>query len=214
MRRAALLLALLVAIGPARAEEVEVIAAIQRTGAAQFDPTLPTVFLETWLRHALPKGAVATWETNDCGEQAGDAALDAGRDFPTCVGVSIDAPSRARWLYLLFDPEDKAFIVGAMGSPEAAGDVYFEELGLVPAMLDQRLVLAPLRCPGGAEPVIESAFAGSVETCRKDGQAHGPYRSWFQTGLYLMERGENADGARTGRWITCDRFESCREARY
>lgn len=132
------------------------IAAVRMTGAARFDSSLPTAFLDVWLRHALPKGAQVTWEINDCGEPTGEPALDAGRAFPTCVGAHIDVPSRARGVELLFEPETKAFVIGAMTSPEAFGEVYFEELGLLPAMLDQPLALRPLACPDGSEPVIEA----------------------------------------------------------
>lgn len=42
----------------------------------------------------------------------------------------------------------------------------------------------------------------------------GPYRSWFNTGLYLMERGDYAGGVKFGRWVECDRFERCVVASY
>ncbi|MEX2649593.1 MAG: hypothetical protein WD673_11325 [Alphaproteobacteria bacterium] len=215
MKRGLALLAVFVLASVAGAEESDpMIAAIQKTGAAQFDPSLPTVFLEVWLRHTLPRGAEVTWETNDCGEQTGDPVLDAGREFPTCVGAHIDVPSRARGLELLFEPGTKAFILGAMTSPEALGDVYFEELGLLPAMLDQPLALRPLACLDGSEPVVETEFAGSFESCRKDSAPDGAYRSWFNTGLYLKERGDYAAGAKVGRWVECDRFERCQVVSY
>jgi len=125
------------------------------------------VTLERWIAGALPRGARVAWEINDCDEQNGDPALDAGRDFPTCVGITIDVPSRARTIALLLDPEGPAFVIGALISAEAHGTMYFDELGLLPAMLDQPLALRPLDCAEGATPVVETAYAGSTERCAR-----------------------------------------------
>lgn len=212
---AGLALAFTLGSGVAKADETDPrIEALRHTPAALLDPALPPILFGEWLPRELPKGAAIQWETNDCGEQTGDPALDAGRDFPTCVGVHIDVPSRARMLYLLFDPEGPAFVLGALMSPEAYGDVYFEELGLLSAMLDQALALVPLDCPEGATLVVEPSYAGSFESCRRGEVPDGPYRSWFNTGLYLMDRGTFAAGAKTGRWTECDRFERCATVEY
>ncbi len=45
-------------------------------------------------------------------------------------------------------------------------------------------------------------------------QIASPYRSWFSTGIYLMGRGEYKDGAITGDWIECSRFETCVHKNY
>jgi hypothetical protein len=197
----------------ARAED-PAIEALRGLGAARFDPSLPTLTLERWVAGALPKGATVAWEVNDCGEQTGDPALDAGRDFPTCVGATIDVPSRARTIALLFDPASPAFVIGALISAEAHGDMYFDELGLLPAMLEQPLALRPLDCGEGAAPVVEMAYAGATERCERAGVPDGPFRAWFSTGLYLMERGTYANGAKTGPWLECDRFERCTRRDY
>lgn len=208
MKAVALAACILALACGARADD-PLVAKVRRTGAAVFDSTLPTVFTDAWLAGALPQGATIAWETNDCGEQTGDPALDAGRTFPTCVAALIDVPSRARRITLLFEPETPAFVLGVLTSPEAHGDMYFEELGLVPAMLGQVLALRPIMCPEGTEPRTETAYAGSTESCARGAVADGPFRSWFSTGLYLMEAGAYAGGAKSGRWIECDRFERC-----
>ncbi len=48
-----------------------------------FDRNLPKVTLAAFLR-SVAEGPIE-WETNDCGEQTGNPAVDRGREFPICV---------------------------------------------------------------------------------------------------------------------------------
>jgi hypothetical protein len=58
--------------------------------AQDIDPTLPRNSFDDWLRALVGPAARVTWETNDCGEQTGNPALDRGRDFPVCAEVRAD----------------------------------------------------------------------------------------------------------------------------
>lgn len=58
------------------------IARAQGVSASELSPALPRVPLGEWLRGLF---GAALWSIDDCGEQAGNPALDAGRDFPRCV---------------------------------------------------------------------------------------------------------------------------------
>lgn len=79
---------------PLRAEldDLEAEERVKKLLVSSLDPALPREPLATWVaRVAGPKGKVF-WEVNDCGEQSGDAAADANRDFPACVQASLFVP--------------------------------------------------------------------------------------------------------------------------
>lgn len=57
--------------------------------ASSLDTSLPNVTLENFLNYES-EGADIHWEVNDCGEQTGNPATDAGRDFPMCVEADFD----------------------------------------------------------------------------------------------------------------------------
>jgi hypothetical protein len=54
------------------------------------DPALPRLSFDEWLRQIIGSDAPVTWESNDCGEQTGNPAVDRGRDFPVCVEARVD----------------------------------------------------------------------------------------------------------------------------
>jgi len=83
-------------------------------------------------------------------------------------------------------------------------------LAELPRLLTTPMRLRPLACPGGTASKLKVNNAGLREWCEDaEGRRQGPYRSWFSTGLYLMERGQYRNGAKTGEWIECSRFEIC-----
>lgn len=202
------------ATGPASAEDDALIAAVRGTPAGAYAPGLAPAPLGDWLRRELPKGAVLLWETNDCGEQTGEPELDAGREFPTCVGLRIELPSRDRVVDLLFAVDPPAFVIGTLDSPSAVAPRRIDSLADLPAAVNRPLVLLGLACPDGTQGSVATEYAGAVETCRREGTLDGPYRSWFRTGLYLTEKGTWREGVRVGPWIVCDHFERCERVTY
>lgn len=202
--------------GLALAQETEAaVARLMGMPASALDPSLPAEPFEAWFRSVLPRGAALAYELNDCGEQAGNPEMDRGRRFPACLAIDANIVSRNRALQLLFDWESLNFRGGVLSSPELEGVLDFRALADLPARLRKPLRPFPIRCPAGTALKLREKHAGVLEWC-EDGQGRkqGPYRSWFHTGLYLMEKGTYKDGNKTGAWTECDRFERCAPQTY
>ena len=216
-RRRFLLLSLLLLLpGLAHAQETE--AAVKRlmeTPTSELDPTLPPESFKPWLRAVLPRGTALAFELNDCGEQAGDAETNQGRQRPACLAINADIISRNRALQLLFDRESLDFRGGTIFSPKLEGVLDVGALADLPARLKRPMRPFPIECPPGTGLRIKQQHAGVYEWC-DDAQdrKQGPYRSWFNTGLYLMEKGAYKDGSKVGQWIECNRFERCASKAY
>lgn len=178
--------------------------------ASEIDPALPPQSLETWLESLIPEGARRLYEINDCGEQTGDPALDRGRALPACLGMEVDLVSRERRLELSFDSESLSLRAGAILSPDLETPRNVAALSDLPALLVEPIRPKPLECPPATARHRKEEHAGSVEWCEEvGGRKQGPYRSWYSTGVYLMEKGEYRDGSKAGEWTECSRFERC-----
>lgn len=66
---------------------------VKTTLASSLDTALPRISLKRFLENA-GQGVPIQWEVNDCGEQTGEPATDAGRDFPLCVEADIKLQDR------------------------------------------------------------------------------------------------------------------------
>jgi hypothetical protein len=66
------------------------IASAKAAVVQRLDKTLPAEAFEAWLARIAGAGRGAVkWGITDCGEQTGNPALDAGRDFPMCVEADV-----------------------------------------------------------------------------------------------------------------------------
>lgn len=171
--------------------------------ASTFDPSLPAKTLERWLEDLLPKVSGFIVAFGDC--QARD-----NQSAATCLFVEADIISRNRRLRLAFDRQSFAFRGGSVFSTELEGPLVVGSLTKLPASLKRAMRPWPLNCPPGTTLKLREEHAGLFEWCANaEGKRQGPYRSWFHTGLYLMEKGGYEDDVKTGDWVTCNRFEAC-----
>ncbi len=183
--------------------------------ASDLDPALPDLPFEDWLLGLLPPGTTLVYENSDCGEQTGDPSIGTGRDIPRCLSVYANVASRAREMELLFDKDGAIYRGGAVFAAELEGTIHVEHLPELHKALRKPLRPYPLVCPSGTTLKLKEEYAGLYEWC-EDGQGRkqGPYRSWFSTGIYLMQVGAYKDDARFGAWIECSRFERCKSRNY
>ena len=63
---------------------------------SRLDSLLPRTPFLTWFKSVVGNSAKLEWEINDCGEQTGDATLDADRDFPSCIEVTATLPDQRK----------------------------------------------------------------------------------------------------------------------
>ncbi len=183
--------------------------------SSHLDPALPELPFEDWLLSLLPPGTTLVYEDSDCGEQTGDPSIDADRDIPKCLSVYTNVVSRAREMELLFDEDGAIYRGGAVFAAELEGIIRVARLSELERALKKPLRPYPLVCPSGTTLKLREEYAGVYEWC-EDGQGkkQGPYRSWFSTGIYLMQMGAYKDDARFGPWIECNRFERCESKDY
>ena len=107
------------------------------------EKTLPRVTFEAWVQGVVGARAALTWETNDCGEQTGNPALDKGRDFPICVEVQAAlAGDRQLSLALMVGSIRRGLTVGplmfrqgSISGPKGAELISIEKLADVPGLL-------------------------------------------------------------------------------
>jgi len=172
------------------------VAWLQATRVGDLDAALGSELFDAWLATIVPTTSVLTWTRSEGG-----------------VTVEIDVPSRARHLSLAFLDDPPRWRRGTMTSPRApAADV--ARLRDAPTLLRAPLALRPLACPPGTAVRTRPSDAGLFEWCEGRDGRDGPARSWFSTGIYLMEAGNHRLGHKTGRWIECDRFERCASRDY
>lgn len=194
--------------------ETQVRRLMERT-AAELHPSLPPEPLADWLRRVAPRSTVMRWELSDCGEQTGDPARDANRSLPACVGIHLKVAARDREAYLQFFADDGAFRSASLWSSSGELEREVDPPSELANLLRAPIALTPLTCPEGTTLRERPENAGLFEWCEdSDGRKQGPARSWFSTGVYLMERGAWRGDARTGAWIECDRFERCAHRNY
>lgn len=91
--------------------EPAAIARAQNVLVSDLSAGQPRVSLMDWL---LGLVGAATWSIDDCGEQTGNPALDAGRDFPVCITAQAMLPDgRAVLVSVLVGTQQK----GVTGEP-------------------------------------------------------------------------------------------------
>ncbi len=172
--------------------------------AEKLDPALPGLAFGDWLRGLLPLGVVPVYRTRPCTRGDGE-----------CLIIEAEIVSRARTLRLDFDSENLRFRGGELDAPDAKHALEVERLTELPDRLTDPIRLEPVQCPDGAHAKLRETYAGIRVWCENAaGQRHGPARSWFSTGRYLMSRGRYENNERTGEWIECSRFEHCRVRHY
>jgi len=179
-------------------------------GAAQVDGNLPARQFGAWLDGVLPEGAGRLYEVAGCGLVGLGPAAALADPLAPCLAVDVDIISRDRNVRLLFDRGSLAFRGGEVSSPGAEPVLAVRTLAELPRLLTTALRPRSLACPDGTVLKLKENNAGVKEWC-EDGRRlrQGPYRSWFSTGLYLMEKGQFRNGTKTGDWIECSRFEKC-----
>ena len=183
--------------------------------ASDFDELLPLKAFEAWFYDLFPKGTGFLFEMTDCGPQGKNLEPSEDQLQTTCLVVDANIVSRNRNLRLLFDRESLAFRGGTIFSPdlESVLDVAF--LSDLPPLLRKAMRVWPLQCPPGTALKVKEEYAGLYEWCEDgEGRKQGPYRSWFSTGIYLMDKGKYKDDAKTGEWTECNRFETCMYKNY
>ena len=132
-----------------------------------------------------------------------------------CLAIDVDIVSRHRQLRLVFERESLAFRGGLMSATELEGIFKIESLAALPKLLKSGMRPFPLDCPAHTDLKLRESYAGLFEWCEDaGGNRQGPSRTWFSTGIYLLDRGQYQDGKKTGEWIECNRFERCIYNRY
>lgn len=182
----------------------DLISRLNRELAASLERGLPDRPFAPWLRELLPPGAVPVYHIGPCSGAEGE-----------CLIVEAEITSRARILRLEFDAEGLRFRGGRLDAPDAEHPLVLERLSELPDRLTDPIRLEPVQCPNGARAKLRESYAGLHVWCENAaGRKHGPARSWFSTGRYLMSRGRYKNGERIGEWIECSRFEHCRVRHY
>jgi hypothetical protein len=187
--------------------------AVERLMVAEIgalDPSLSDEPFEAWFDALMPSGTGRFFELTACPETGEDPEGSAGSRRPVCLALEVEVVSRNRALRLWFERESLAFLGGKVFSPELDSERDVPSLSALPALLKKGFRYLPLKCPPEAELKLREEYAGLFEWCEDaEGRKQGPYRSWFSTGHYLMERGRYEDDGKTGEWIECNRFERC-----
>ena len=178
--------------------------------ASDLDRSLPIGAFGSWFHDLLPKGTGLFFEPDDCAAQGAGTAPAQGRTPLACLAVEAEIASRDRSLRLLFDGQTLAYLGGAIFSPDLKGVLDVPSLSNLPALLKEAMRIVPLQCGQGTAAKLKREYAGLYEWCEDGhGRRQGPYRSWFSTGIYLMDKGQYEDDGKVGEWIECNRFETC-----
>lgn len=183
--------------------------------AAPRDGTLPEGPFGEWLNGLLPGGTTRLFAISACGAVVSAPGASPPDPLQPCFEVDVKIPSRARTLRLLFDRESIQYRGGDLSSPGADYVISVPSLAALPRLLVKGMRMRPIACPEETVLKLKENFAGLSEWC-EDGQGRrqGPYRSWFSTGIYLMNQGQYRNDAKTGEWIECSRFENCEIRKY
>ena len=86
----ALGLALATPLSAQALNEAEMIRRVEQLSVSRLDSTLAEQPFAAWFRSTVGAAARIEYEVDDCGEQTGNPAVDAGRDFPACVSAYAD----------------------------------------------------------------------------------------------------------------------------
>lgn len=185
-------------------ETEETVERLFGASAMAVDSALPELPFETWLSEVLPEGSGKIFGLAECSSEV-------ERVLPhSCLVLDAVIVSRHRKLHLEFDGRSLAFHGGVMSSEELEGTIAVESLAELSTLLRQAMRPFPLPCPANVVLRLRESYAGLFEWCEDaEGNRQGAARSWFSTGIYLLERGQYADGIKTGGWIECNRFERC-----
>ena len=177
--------------------------------AKAFDPALPETPFGTWFDEILPKRSGRYFKLTPCSPD------NTGGHPRGCLTIEVDIVSRHRNLRLVFDRDSLAFRGGALSSIELEGIFAVGSLAALPKLLKRGMRPFPLDCPANTDLKLRESYAGLFEWCEDAGGARqGPTRAWLSTGIYLLYRGQYADGPKTGDWTECNRFERCAFNRY
>ena len=138
--------------------------AVKRVRVRVLEPALPAEPFEAWLRGVID--GQWTWEVNDCGEQAGDPAVDRQRDLPICVEARATARS-IRGIEFVVGVQISVGTerAGIHGNPRVHW-IYIEEgpsLGEVPSLAALPEAVAALR--DGPSPYYRPGLAAAVSAC-------------------------------------------------
>jgi hypothetical protein len=192
-----------VATAPSEATE-ETVERLFAAPASTLDPGLPAVPFGIWFDENIPKRSGRIFELRQCAL----AKVDDGSN--TCLAIDVEIISRHRRLHLEVEQDSLAFRGGTLSAAELEGEFTLEFLANLPKLLRRGMRPFPLTCPAGTDLRLRESYAGLFEWCEDGGGARqGPARAWFSTGIYLMHRGQYADGNKSGDWTECDRFERC-----
>lgn len=174
------------------------------TPSSEFAAGLPGDPFGGWLKEQLPAGALPVFRSGPCGAAQDD-----------CVTVEVDLVSRARTLHLAYASDPPRFLGGTVTSPDSQQQLSLGSLAELSEQLAMVMRPAPLDCPEGTRNMLRESYAGLHEWCKDEyGRRHGPARSWYSAGRYLMWRGQYERDERVGSWVECDRFERCRTRAY
>ena len=172
--------------------------------AATIDPALPAVPFGDWLDEAIPKRSARRIDLTHC------LLAGSGNTARGCITIGFDIVSRHRHLRLVFERDSLAYRDGVMWAPELEGLFAVASLTDLAKLLKRAMRPFPLDCPVNTTLKLRESYAGLFEWCEyAGGVRQGPARTWFSTGIYLLDRGQYLDGEKTGEWIECNRFERC-----
>ncbi len=172
--------------------------------AAAFDPALPAEPFGTWFDEVLPKRSGRFFELTHCTSEG------EGNHPRSCLAIDVNIVSRHRQLRLIFERDSLAFRGGVLSAAELEGKFAIKSLAALPKLLKRGMRPFPLTCPANTKRKLRESYAGLFEWCEDStGIRQGPARAWFNTGIYLLYRGQYVDDKKTGDWIECDRFERC-----
>jgi len=133
------LIFLLLSLAQTPASDTRAIIAVAKAMSVRdLDRTLPVETFEAWLGRIGGGSAAIKWATTDCGEQTGNPALDAGRDFPLCVEADVPLSS------------DRRLYVSLLMGTHARG------AGPAPPVFHSAAILRP----GGGDPSFIATLAG------------------------------------------------------
>ncbi|MGA8342892.1 MAG: hypothetical protein WB781_13230 [Candidatus Sulfotelmatobacter sp.] len=93
---------------------------------SSFDRSLPRVSLEFFLKYE-GGGATIKWEVNDCGEQAGNPAIDHRLDSPVCVEADFDKDHATVTVVVSVG----TFKTGPLGAPALVSVTITDRSGLI-----------------------------------------------------------------------------------
>jgi hypothetical protein len=146
MRLLSLFVLVVLGAPPQAPPQAAAISAAKNAVVQDMEKALPRVTFEAWLQGLVGAQATLKWETNDCGEQTGNPAVDRGRDFPICAEVEVAvAGDRQLSLSLMVGSTSRGLTVGPpkfrqgrISGPKGSEMISIEKLSDVPKLLGPR----------------------------------------------------------------------------